>query len=117
MALKQMKNGVIQSGFCPVSNRSRNTLEKAGLSMPMTDTISVVMATNAMVEPVPFSRLRENFMTLFGLPHGSKCYSGSNIIQIPVKLISNSCIGTSQAPLAGSLIMAFPPLKPHSTTK
>ena len=54
---------------------------------------------------------------LFGCPPGRKSGPGSGVIVIPVKLLSNSSGLTFTFPLAGSLMNAYPFLKPFSTTK
>lgn len=44
-----------QSGFSPVSSRSRKTRENAGFIMPMRAEITVVSVTKATAAPAPRS--------------------------------------------------------------
>ena len=71
----------------------------------------------AIAVPAPFSLLAAKDRTLLGFPDGSKSSPGENMRQIPVKDSSNSFMGTSTTPLAGSLRTALSLLKPSSTTK
>ena len=109
--------GTSQSGFCPVRRRSRKIRLNTGLIMPINEEIVVVKITNATAADVPFSRSLAYEKGDFRFPDGSNPSSGSTVIQIPVKFLSNSSHGTVTRPLAGSLMTAFFPLNPHRTTK
>ena len=112
-----MMNGMNQSGFCPVSSRSRNIRENAGFIIPISEVIKLVSTTNATAVPAPLRRFPANSSILFGFPEGSKVSFGSNIITMPVNALSNSSIVTATFPRAGSLRYALLPLNPLSTTK
>ena len=87
-------NGMNQSGFCPVSNRSIKMRENAGSIIPMSEAITVVITVNATATPAPFIFALANASMLLGLPLGSNVSDGSNIKQIPVKDLSKVSIGT-----------------------
>ena len=110
-------NGLSKSRFSPLSSRSTKNREKAGLATSNRAPISVVSMTNATAAPAPCSRLRANSRVLLRLPLGSKASPGLNMMQMPVKALSNSSIGILTLPRAGSLMRAFLPANPHSTTK
>ena len=116
-AVSAQINGINQSGFCPVSNRSMKIREKAGLMIPMSEVITVVIIVNATATPAPRIFSLAKVIILLGLPPGSKESPGSNIRQMPVKELSKVSIGTLYVPFAGSFSTALFPLKPSSTTK
>ena len=94
-----------------------NTLPIEVLRIAMSEVMAAVSMTNAMGPPRPSRRLRAKASVSGLAPPSSKASVLANTSPMPVKLWSNSSIGTLTWPRAGSLIRACLPEKPLSTTK
>jgi hypothetical protein len=114
---REPMNGINHSEFCPVKSLSINIRENAGLMIPISDMVTVVITVNATATPAPRIFSFEKDIILLGLPPGSKFSEGSNIRHIPVKDLSKFSTEMLNVPLAGSLRIALCPLNPFRTTK
>ena len=110
-------NGMSHSRLTPVSSRSMKIRVITGLTMPNRAATALMSITSATAEPVPVSRCRAKASTLSRRPPGAKSLPGTGTSTTPVNDRSNSSASTFTKPRAGSLMQAYLPLKPSSTTK
>ena len=95
-------NGVSSSIFSPVRSLSMKNLWNPGLMILNAYAITVDSTTKATASPAPCNLFVANSTVLFLFPLFSKLFPGFIKRHIPVKASSNSLIGTTMVPLAGS---------------
>lgn len=110
------RTGPAQSVCVPERTLSMNTLLNAGLITPIIANIRATNIINSIGIRLPLSLSFAKAYTLDCLPSATKAGVGVKSSAIPVKERSNSLMETVRLPFAGSLIIAFPCLKPQSTT-
>ena len=117
MPIRIPSSGMSQAVFEPVRILSTKLEDSAGWAMPKTAAANPDSDRNANAPPAPLRRCFTKGHTLAGRPLGSKCSPGTISRAMPLYCFSNLSIGTTTAPLAGSLMYApFLP-KPVNTTK
>ena len=99
-----IRNGMIHSGFCPVSSLSINTRLMAGLIRPKIAAITDRIIIKIKSPFAPVSLFFTNSRVLFRLPAGTKLSPGANMRKTPVNPSSKAFSDIVILPRAGSLI-------------